>query len=471
MVGRGFLAAGLHVSGVAEEAVLQLLLVRLLQPAEHAMLRGHGDAVFLADIFGEQGLEECHAAVAVCHCVEEFDRDAVALVVYQHTQRAFAHLAEGRMRQRAAALGLNLRRFGQLLKVVPEYAGLQAHGYRREAAHRHVQRGAQHRNIDRLRKLCRETEEVDPVAALRCGVYFCCVVKTHPAKAARRRQNAIHELVYRLEVRGHVLAQTVEHVGVPALRRNDHAALAAGGGQLFVKQPRVVQHYLVTADEQQRRRQTGEVAEERGTERIRGVVGVALGVELQQLLRHRGVDVLVRLVGVAGAGEIRPRRDADKPAGQRLPQLLELQAQREDESAARALAAEHDLLCGIAFPQEVVVAFKRIVQRRGVAVFGRKPVSRAEYAHSGLRCERRAEALGVFETAAGVAAAVQVQNNAVAPLILGHDPCALKATEIVLFDHDLVLVERGHELAELVLPLAGDFKRAVCDEGFEKVKL
>ena len=63
------------------------------------------------------------------------------------------------------------------------------------------------------------------------------------------------------------------------------------------------------------------------------------------------------------------------------------------------------------------------------------------------------------------------QNNAVAPLILGHDPCALKATEIVLFDHDLVLVERGHELAELVLPLAGDFKRAVCDEGFEKVKL
>ena len=51
---------------------------------------------------------------------------------------------------------------------------------------------------------------------------------------------------------------------------------------------------------------------------------------------------------------------------------------------------------------------------------------------------------------------MQIQHNARAPLILRREPCALKAAEIMLADIDLPLVNSRHQLAELVLPLAGD---------------
>ena len=66
---------------------------------------------------------------------------------------------------------------------------------------------------------------------------------------------------------------------------------------------------------------------------------------------------------------------------------------------------------------------------------------------------------------------MQIQHNARAPLILRREPCALKAAEIMLADIDLPLVNRRHQLAQLVLPLAGDLQRAIGDERLEKIQL
>ena len=41
----------------------------------------------------------------------------------------------------------------------------------------------------------------------------------------------------------------------------------------------------------------------------------------------------------------------------------------------------------------------------------------------------------------------------------------------MLADRDLPLVNRRHQLAQLVLPLAGDLQRAIGDERLEKIQL
>ena len=50
---------------------------------------------------------------------------------------------------------------------------------------------------------------------------------------------------------------------MPALRRNDDLALAAGIEQLFMEHARVIEHDLVPANEQKRRRQASQIAEQR----------------------------------------------------------------------------------------------------------------------------------------------------------------------------------------------------------------
>ena len=258
---------------------------------------------------------------------------------------------------------------------------------------------------------------------------------------------------------------------MPPLRRDVQAAAAAALQQLLVEQPGVVQHHLVAAHEQQRRRQSRQVAEQRRAQWVGGIVGVALGVKLQQGLGHGGVDVLVRLVGRAGAGEVCPRRDADQAAGQVHAQLLQLQAQGVDQSAAGAFTAQQDLPGGVALLQQVAVGLQRILQRGGEAILRRQPVGGAEYLDAALRRQRGGKALGVLQTAAGVAAAVEVQDDAGAPLVLGHDPRALKALKGVILHQHLPLVEGGHQLAQLVLSLAGHLQRAVGHKGLEKIQL
>ena len=401
--------------------------------------------------------------------MEELHGDAVA--VHQHPEGAAPHLLKGRVGQRAAFLLLNGGRLRDLLQIVPEYAPPQPHGDGGEAPHRHVQRTAQNGNVHRLCQRGGQAEEVVPVAALGGGVDLGGIVQPHPPEALGGGEVFGEEVVDGLKILGHVLLQTVQHIGVPALRRNVQLAAAAALQQLFVEQPGVVQHDLIAAGEQQGRRQTRQVAEQRRAQRVGGLVGVALGVELQQRLGHGGVDILVGLVGRAGAGEICPRRDADEAAGQLHAQLLQLQAQGVDQSAAGALTAQQDLLGGVALFQQVAVGLQRILQRGGEAVLRRQTVGGAEHLDAALRRQRGGKALGILQTAAGVAAAVEVQNDAGAPLVLGHDPRTLKARKGVLLHQHLPLVEGGHQLAQLVLPLAGHLQRAVGHKGLEEIQL
>ena len=85
---------------------------------------------------------------------------------------------------------------------------------------------------------------------------------------------------------------------------------------------RIVEHDLVPADKQQRRRQPLQIPEQGRAQRV---VRIASGVELQQLLRHGGIGLAVCLICLARLGEIRPRRDADQAARQGKPQLAQLQ--------------------------------------------------------------------------------------------------------------------------------------------------
>ena len=448
----GLLAAGLYISGIAQKAVLQLLGVRLLQPAQHAVPGGDGQAVFLAEILRQQRLEKGQSAGAVGQRVEKFHREPV--MIDQYPKGALPYLVEGHVGQRAAFFLLNGGGVGDLLQIVPEHTPPQPHGDGWEAPCRHVQRTAQHRHVHRLGKGGGDAEEVVPVAPLGGGINFGGVVQLHPPQAPGGGQHLVHKAVDGLEVLGHVLAETVQHIGVPPLRRYDQFAAAAAFHQLFVEHPGVVQHHLVPAHEQQRRRKAREIAEQRRAQGIGGIVGVALGVKLQQLRRHGGVDLPVFLVGFAAAGEVRPRRNADQAARKGQSQLLQLQAQGIDQSAAGAFAAQQDLVARVALFQQVLIGLQRVLHRRGIPVLRGQTVRRAEHPHAALRRQHRGKALGVFQTSAGVAAAVEIQHHAAPPLILGHDPRTLKVLEIMVLRHDLAAVQSGHQLAQLILPLS-----------------
>ena len=321
--GRRLAAARLHIPGIAQEAVLELLLVRLLEPSEHTLLRRDGQAVLLTEVLGQQRLEEDQPARAVRQRVEKLHGDPV--VIHQHAQRAPAHLIERRVCQRAALLRLDLRCLRDLFEIVPEHAPAQPHGDRREAPYRHVQRRAQHVRIHRLRQRRGQAEEIRPVAALGRGIDLRGVVEPHPAQALRRGEHLREKAVELAEVLLHVLAEVIEHIRMPALGRDEHPALASAREEFFVQAARVVEHDLVPADKQQRRRQPLQIPEQGRAQRVARVVRIAPGVELQQLLRHGGIGLAVCLICLARLGEIRPRRDADQAARQGKPQLAQLQ--------------------------------------------------------------------------------------------------------------------------------------------------
>ena len=83
---------------------------------------------------------------------------------------------------------------------------------------------------------------------------------------------------------------------MPALRCDDELTLASALQQLFMHTLRVVQQYLIPADEYERRGQAVKLRKQRRDLRRAHVVGIALGVKAQELLRQGGVGVLVRNV-------------------------------------------------------------------------------------------------------------------------------------------------------------------------------
>ena len=230
----------------------------------------------------------------------------------------------------------------------------------------------------------------------------------------------------------------------------------------------VVQHHLVPAHKQQRRRQPRQVAEQRRAQRVRGVLRIALGVKLQQLRSHGGVLLPVVPIGVPGSGQVCPGRDAHKPAGQGHAQLLEPQTQTVNEPASGGLPRQQDLPGLIALFQQVLIALQRIVQGRGIRMLRGQTVCRAEHPYTAFRGQGGCKALGIFQAAAGIAAAVEIQDHAAAALILGHDPRPLKSAEVVVPHQHLPPVQGGHQLPQLVLPLSGDLQGQTGHEGLEK---
>ena len=100
-----------------------------------------------------------------------------------------------------------------------------------------------------------------------------------------------------------------------------------------------------------------------------------------------------------------------------------------------------------------------------------QPVGGAKHPHAALRGQRGGKALGVLQTAAGVAAPVEVQDHAGAALVLGHDPRPLKIPEVMLTGKGLPPVHGRHQFPQLVLPLPGQFQRAVFRQRLEEIQL
>ena len=471
MIGGRLPAAGRHLSRVPQKAVLQLLLAGRVHATQHPVGGWDLHPCFAAEILRQQRFQEDQPAGAVGQRMEKLHGDAVA--VHQHPEGAPADIVKGHMHQRIAFFRLNRRRCRDLLQVVPEGPPAQPHRDGGEPAHRDVQRRLQQRDIYRLGKGGGKPEQIVPVAAAGRRVDLGGVIQPHPAQLALPSHHPAEELVHLLKVR-HIFIKIVQHIGVPALRRDDHAAAAAALLQLLVQAAGIVQQELIPAGKQQGGRQPGQVPVEGGDHRLlfgMAAGGVAAGVEPQQLRGQGGIVLPVGDKALSGAGKIGPWGNGDQPAGHCHSQLPQAQAQGVDQPAARAFAAQDDLPGQIALSQQIAVAFQSVLQRRGKGVFRCQAVGRAEHLHAAFVGQRRAEALGVLQAAAGVAAAVQVQDDPLAALIAGDDPGALEPRKPVVPHNDVLLMDGLHQLAQLILRLAGRFQRAARHKRLEKMEL
>ena len=299
------------------------------------------------------------------------------------------------------------------------------------------------------------------------GIDLGRVVQGHPAELMLRRQVAGEEAVDGIEILL-ILLKTVEDIAVPPLRGDGQAAVAAAGAELFVEVLRVAAHDLVAAHKQQGGGHSGKIGEHGRYQGIPAVVGVAGSEEVQRPPGHGGIHILVGGIGAAGGGQVRPGGDGDDTARLLQPQLPQLQAQGIAQSAAGTFAAEDDAAAGIAFAEQVAVALQGILQGGGIGMLRGQPVGGAEYPHTALDRQHGAEALGIVQAAAGVTAAVKVQDHSLPPFILWQHPGSPKIVEQVLLCQRLAAVAGLHELADLILPLPGGFQGTALQQGAQQ---
>ena len=150
VIGGALRPAGGNVPGIAQEAVLQFLRVRVLQTAQNAVSSGDIDFIFLAQIFCNQRLEEDQAARAVRDCMEKLHSNASA--VNQHTESAFAYIIKRDVDKRITFILFDGRGFRDLLEIVPEHTSAQPDSDGRKTPHCHIQCRAQHAQIDVFRQ-------------------------------------------------------------------------------------------------------------------------------------------------------------------------------------------------------------------------------------------------------------------------------------------------------------------------------
>ena len=234
---------------------------------------------------------------------------------------------------------------------------------------------------------------------------------------------------------------------MPAFRRYDHFTLAAGIQQFLVQAAGIIQQYLIPAHKKQHWRKTGQITEERRNQWLLlggQPTGVTIGIKAQQLFGQGWVRFAVFLIGFPGAGQIRPGRNGNEPRGHRHVHLLQPQAQRANEPASGAFPAQHNLLRRIAFLQQVAVGLQGILHSGWVGAFRGQAVGGAEYSDPAFISQRRAEALSVVQVAAGIAAAMQVQDHPAAALIPRDQPGAFKALKRIIPHNDIFFVDRFH---------------------------
>ena len=112
------------------------------------------------------------------------------------------------------------------------------------------------------------------------------------------------------------------------------------------------------------------------------------------------------------------------------------------------------MLRGIALFQQIPVGRRGILHRCREPVLGSQSVGGAEYPHAALICQNGPEAQGIFQSPAGIAPAVKVQNHPFPPYIPGQHPGGGKEGKIVPLHPHLGMAGGLHHLAQGILPLA-----------------
>ena len=129
------------------------------------------------------------------------------------------------------------------------------------------------------------------------------------------------------------------------------------------------------------------------------------------------------------------------------------------------------MLRAIALLQQIPVSLQGVLRGSGKPGLRSQPVGGAEYIHTALDRKRGSEALGIFQVAAGVAAAVEVENHALAANILRQNPGPFKSGEIMDPDHHLAAVLRFHHLADFILALSDSFQLAAAEQRHQQSHL
>ena len=281
MPGIVFPAAGVHVSGIFQEAVLQLLLPRGFQPTQDPVRCRNGSAVLLLQILGHQRFQEDQAAVAVGDGMEKLHRDPV--FVGDHPERAAAHLPAAHAGHGVAALLPNRRGMLQLLQVVPEQSPPQPDAHGGEPADGHIQRGLKHPGIHPVVQGGRQPEYIAPALPLGGGINFRGIIQPHPPQLPFRRQVPAEEAVQDHHVLL-ILRKSVQHIGVPTFRTHMDPADIPGLPQLAAHILRIAQQDLIPAGENQGWGHPGQIPEKRRYQRIFRIIRIAPGIKRKLFL-------------------------------------------------------------------------------------------------------------------------------------------------------------------------------------------
>ena len=415
--------------------------------------------------------------------MEEFHRDA--LLVNDDTEGTFLDVVKGHTGKRIGLFLNDRGRCGNLLKIVPKGARFDAHGNRGEATHRNVQSRFEGRQIDLLAKRCRETEDVAPIARARGGIDLSRVVERHPPKLLLMRHVPLDKFADPIKILLPIL-QAVQHVAVPQSGSDHQLAGAAGRQQPTVHGNRVVEHDLVSARKNERRRHFFEHSKQGRNVRIAlaspvvllawiGVgikifllascsVEVAIGKIAQTLTRHGGIALLVLLIRGAGRGQVGPRGDGENASREGSSLFGKLEAERIAKSTARALTAKQYLLGGVAVGDQISVGVERIVQGRRIRALGGEAVGGAKHTDATFYGKRAAKALGIVQATGGIASTVQIQDHAALHLVLGVDHRAGDAPHRKVLKGHFIFIRIGHQLSKCILSLSDGCQRATGKE-------